>query len=183
MVDVEETPSYDARLEGDPCASSNPTGTGKSVPIRMKEGSSSIHFCLVGIDNGKADIATLQSVSSKMGWKIVVVHDGEEMLRLMKMRNWDLVMMDESLPLLNGSQCVARFKEWEEKNRVNRQRNIVLLSASGLSTVVGSTSMVQLPFGFDISLGKPIRFPELEYLMVQAERSESDFGARDFVSR
>jgi hypothetical protein len=101
----------------------------------------------------------------------------------MKMRNWDIVILDEDLPILQCSQCVARFREWEDKNRVNRQRNIVLLNASGLSAVVGSKSMVQLPSGFDVSLGKPIRSKEFEYLMIQAERSETDYGVRDFVAR
>lgn len=183
MVDMVEDLADDGSFEDDAQDSPSPTEPSDDKTTKKRRSGSSIHFCLVGIENGKTDIGTLQSTASKRGWKIVVVHTGEEVLRLMKMRNWDLVLMDEDLPILQCSQCVARFREWEEKNRVNRQRNIVLLSASGLSTVVGSTSMVQLPFGFDISLGKPIRLKEFEYLMAQAERSESDFGVRDFVSR
>lgn len=142
-----------------------------------------VHFCLLAIEEGRADVSEIERSATNRGWKTVIVHDGEDALRLMKMRNWDLVMLDEDLPILQCSQCVARFREWEEKNRVNRQRNIVLLSASGLSTPVGSKSMVQLPFGFDVSLGKPIRVKEFEYLMTHAERAESDFGVRDFVAR
>ena len=109
--------------------------------------------------------------------------NGEDALRLMKMRNWDAILLDEELPILETTHCVSRFREWEERNRVNRQRNIVLLSASCVSMVIGSKSMVQLPFGFDCSLGKPIRIKEFEYIMSQAERCATDFGVRDIVAR
>jgi two-component system chemotaxis response regulator CheY len=182
MVNVVEDSPDDESFENGSCEASNPAELGAERK-KTRQSNSSIHFCLVGIEKGKTDIAILESASSKSGWKIGVVHNGEDVLRLMKMRNWDLVLMDEDLPILQCSQCIARFREWEEKNRVNRQKNIVLLSASGLTTVVGSKSMVQLPFGFDVSLGMPIRLNEFEYLMAQAERSESDFGVRDFVTR
>lgn len=183
MIDVEA-------YNGDDTASENgcsvvsvlsDTAPGRSSNIRCTD--TAVHYCLVAIEEGKGDVDVVENIASRRGWKTVVVHDGEDALRLMKMRNWDIVMLDEDLPILQCSQCVARFREWEEKNRVNRQRNIVLLNASGLSAVIGSKSMVQLPSGFDVSLGKPIRSKEFEYLMVQAERSESDYGVRDFVAR
>ena len=154
----------------------------RAVPQRKI--SSTVHVCLVGIDREKAETAkNIEASLSKQGWKAAMVHDGEEALRLMRMRNWDLVILDEDLPILQSTECVAKFREWEDKNRVCRQRNIVLLNASGLSTTCRSDSLIQLPHGFDLLLGKPVRPCELEYLMLQASRSESDYGVRECVAR
>ncbi len=183
MVDMEEMDEGDMISENGCSESSIQSDLPARRSSSTRSTNTAIHFCLIAIQEGKGDIGVIENIASKKGWKTVVVHNGEDALRLMKMRNWDLVMLDEDLPILQCSQCVARFREWEDKNRVNRQRNIVLLNASGLAMIIGSKSMVQLPFGFDVSLGKPIRQKEFEYLMVQAERSESDYGVRDFVAR
>ena len=183
MIDVEASNGDDTASENGCSVISVQSDSHPSRSSNIRCTNTAVHFCLVAIEEGKVDVDMIESIASKRGWKTVVVHDGEDALRLMKMRNWDIVILDEDLPILLCSQCVARFREWEEKNRVNRQRNIVLLNASGLSAVIGSKSMVQLPSGFDVSLGKPIRSKEFEYLMVQAERSESDYGVRDFVAR
>jgi hypothetical protein len=36
--------------------------------------------------------------------------DGEDALRLLKIRNWDAVMFDEEMSQLNGARCVGRFR-------------------------------------------------------------------------
>ena len=153
-------------------------------PMPQRKVSSTVHVCLVGIDREKEETAkSIEACISKNGWKAAIVHDGEEALKLMRMRNWDLVILDEDLPTLQSTECVAKFREWEDKNRVCRQRNIVLLNASGLSTTSRTESLIQLPHGFDLSLAKPVRPCELEYLMLHASRSESDYGVREFVAR
>jgi CheY-like chemotaxis protein len=144
---------------------------------------SAIHFCLIAAEEETSDTLLAKKAAENKGWKTVVVYNGEDALRLLKMRNWDAALFDENLPMLGSSQCVARFREWEEKNRVTRQRNVVLLSPSRVSFACGSKSMVQLPFGFDGSLGKPVRVNEVEDIFGRAERSEKDFGIRDIVSR
>ena len=151
--------------------------------VEATSSNTSIHFALIAVEKETAETKMVQKAAKDKGWKSVIVHNGEEALRLMKTRNWDIICLDEELPVLGCSQCVAKFREWEEKNRVNRQRNFVLLSTTCVTMERGSKSMVQLPFGFDYSLGKPIRTNEFEYIMSQAERSETDFGVRDIVSR
>lgn len=148
-----------------------------------QSGNSATHFCLIAVDERTSQREAMERAAREKGWKSVIVGNGEDALKFMKLRNWDAILLDEDLPVLPSTQCVSRFREWEDRNRVNRQRNIVLLSASCVSMVVGPKSMVQLPFGFDCALGKPIRSNEFEYIMTQAERSESDFGVRDIVAR
>eukprot|EP00934_Nitzschia_sp_Nitz4_P002477 Nitzschia sp. Nitz4//scaffold165_size50357//46879//49788//NITZ4_007027-RA/size50357-processed-gene-0.54-mRNA-1//1//CDS//3329538150//2467//frame0 len=142
-----------------------------------------LHFSLIGVKPG-TNTSALESVATRRGWKVAFAYSGEEAMRLMKLRNWDAIFLDEELPVLPPLQCVARFREWEEQNRVSRQRYITLLSA-GCSPMSSESkkSVVQLPRGFDASLGKPIRAVDLTTLMTRAERSESVFGVRNLVTR
>ena len=159
------------------------TGSAENAAESRASSSSSVHCCLIAAQDTTSDISAIEKAAEKKAWKTVVVHDGEEALRLLKMRNWDAVLMDEVLPVLSSGQCVSRFREWEEKNRVTRQKNIVLVSTSFVSNSCGSESMIQLPFGFDGALGKPVRASQLNNILSQAERTAMDFGVRDLVSR
>lgn len=179
MIDVN---GVSAEGAADTETKDDPNNTSE-VDTDPKSSNTAIHFCLIAVAKATAATDLVEKAAGEKGWKTVVVRNGEDALRLMKMRNWDVILLDEELPVLATTQCVARFRAWEDNNRVNRQRNVVLLSASCVSMVIGSKSMVQLPFGFDCSLGKPIRTNEFEYIMTQANRSATDFGVRDIVSR
>ena len=52
----------------------------------------------------------------RAGWQEVYVQDGEDALRLLKIRNWDAAMLDEEMSRLNGARCVGRFRKWEKEN-------------------------------------------------------------------
>jgi CheY-like chemotaxis protein len=173
-------PSSEASLNLAMChASGASNGSNLDVPAS----NSYVHCCLIAADNTTSDIAAIARAAPKKGWKPVIVHNGEDALRLLKIRNWDVVLLDEELPVLASSQCIFRFREWEEKNRVTRQKNVVLVSTSVVANSCGSESVVQLPFGFDAALAKPIRATQLDNVLLLAERAGMDFGVRDIVAR
>ena len=70
----------------------------------------------------------MKDAVERLGWHAVHVHDGEDALRLMKMRNWDAVFVENEISRLPGTGCVARFRDWEGENRIARQNNVFLLS-------------------------------------------------------
>jgi len=143
------------------------------------------HVCLIAMGRSTQEIDVLQRVAEERGWKSVVVDNGEEALKLMKLRTWDAILLDEDLPLLPSGQCVARFREWEATNRIMKQRNVALVSASCASMAHDINSMMQLPFGVDFALGKPIHVREFEFIMSRAEEHSLGFGAtaKDIVAR
>lgn len=162
--------------------SNDPSST-DFVTDQSSTANTAIHFCLIASETDTVDSSLVESVADSKGWMVVKVHDGESALRLLKVRNWDAVLLDESLPQLAPAQCVGRFRKWEERNRVHRQGNVGLWSASCAVPTVGSQSMIQLPHGFDFLLGKPTRADDVAYIMTGAERNQSDFGIRNLVSR
>ncbi|KAL3943069.1 MAG: hypothetical protein SGBAC_002846 [Bacillariaceae sp.] len=143
------------------------------------------HVCLIAMSRNTKEINVLQHVAEERGWRSVVVDNGEEALKLMKLRTWDAILLDEDLPLLPSGQCVARFREWEATNRIMKQRSVALVSASCTSMAHDINSMMQLPFGVDFALGKPIHVREFEFIMSRAEEHCLGFGAtaKDIVAR
>jgi CheY-like chemotaxis protein len=144
---------------------------------------SSVQYCLIASGKDSVDVEVVERVARKNDWNTVKVDDGEHLLRMLKTRNWDAVILDESLPKFSPAQCMGRFREWEELNRINRQRNVVLWSGSCSPLVLGSTSKVQLPRGFDLSLGKPTKEGEVDDLFVKASRYHHGFQVRNIITR
>ncbi|KAL3920555.1 MAG: hypothetical protein SGILL_003202, partial [Bacillariaceae sp.] len=111
--------------------------------------------CLV-VEGGDTISSVAEHVAEKNGWKLVVVHNGESALRLLQMRNWDAVLIDDGLLGLTSCMVMEHFREWESKNRVNRQKNVYQVNSSFIPSHLAMSSMVQLPSGFDGALGKPV---------------------------
>jgi len=141
------------------------------------------HICLIAMSQKTSGIDGLKRVCQDRGWKFAIVHNGEEAFKLMKLRTWDAILLDEDLSLLPSSQCISRFREWEAMNRVMKQRNVALISGNCTSMIHTLNSMMQLPFGVDFAIGKPICAREFQFIMDQAEEHSTGFGARDIVTR
>jgi len=127
-------------------------------PEKSPQNEQAIQVCLI-VEEGTIISDVAKKVVEKNGWKSTVVHNGESALRLLKIRNWDAVLLDDELQGITSIKVIETFREWESKNRVNRQKNVFQVNSSfipsGLDTFL-STSSVQLPSGFDGALGKPL---------------------------
>ena len=125
-------------------------------------------LCLIAEPAGNA---VMKEIIEKLGWYTVCVNDGEDALRLMKMRNWDAVMIENEISRLNGIGCVARFREWESENRIARQNNIIYLSTDFVPSPTESVSAVY-PSGFDGALGKPVLVKDVKGMLESALSSD-----------
>ena len=105
--------------------------------------------CLIAEDSIVCSKAISKCIE-KHGWRTCVVTNGGDALRLLKLRNWDAVFMDDQLPCLTGTECIHKFRQWEGQNRVARQTSIFLASANYYLHK-------SIPDGFDGSIGKPFQ--------------------------
>ncbi|KAL3943023.1 MAG: hypothetical protein SGBAC_002882 [Bacillariaceae sp.] len=142
------------------------------MQVEMGEGDAEevLHVCLVATENGSSMSDIAEKIEGIPSWKAINVEGGEAALRLLKMRNWDAVLLDDELSGLTSSQCVSHFRDWEQKNRVNKQRNVLQISSSFIPTEMESKSSVQLPVGFDGALGKPLSFKQLQDFLKQVQQ-------------
>lgn len=99
----------------------------------------------------------LEGMLHRMGAGVTAVNDAEHAITLAERSNYDAILMDNSMPGLNGSQAV----------RVIRDR----LGAACPPIIVVTASLLEhevrafLDAGFDAHLGKPFRRAELENLI------------------
>jgi DNA-binding response OmpR family regulator len=120
-----------------------------SISGSMKSESSSEtkQNCLIVENTPDDSVHSLQRLVELNGWKTVVVSSGEDALRLLKMKNWGFVIIDNDLPFFSGMNCIARFRDWENHSCIVKQKNIYILS--------DCYNPLSLPSGFDGVLRKP----------------------------
>lgn len=116
--------------------------------------------CLI-VEN-TSERSTLRQIAEKSGWKVLAVKGGEDAIRLLKMRNWGIVFIDNDLPLFSGSSCIVRFRDWERRSRVVRQKNIFLIAETHDPNALQS--------GVDGTLGKPVDPIHLHRLLEKASK-------------
>ena len=128
--------------------------------------------CLLATDTPTQRSSEVFTELEQHGWKVVVVHDGQDALRLLKMRNWNAVLIDDDLPVSGGVECANEFRAWEQHNRVNRQRNVYMVCKVPVPSVFDKNSVVLPPTGCDGVLGKPVEWKQLDHLLtMKKERS------------
>jgi CheY-like chemotaxis protein len=152
----------------------------EELPYDSKSTDDTRPICLIGEPENEN---FMNDCVTQYGWRAVHVHDGEDALRLLKMRNWDAVFVANDISRLNGIGCVARFRDWESENRVTRQNNVILLS-SDFVPPPDQTIVATYPLGFDGALGRPVLLKSVEFFLNLAQTSKSDTASsKSIVAR
>jgi CheY-like chemotaxis protein len=135
------------------------------VPTSSMSEPATTPVCLIATDTPPTQSNTLRQQLEALGWKVVVTTDGADLLRLLQMRNWDAVLIDDELPQLPGVSCITAFRKWEEQNRVNGQKNIFLVCEGNIPSPRDENSRILLPNGCSGVLRKPVPLADLQYLL------------------
>lgn len=90
------------------------------------------------------------------GHDVEVATNGAEGLGKMKGKYFDVVLLDLMMPVMDGAECVRRFRTWERYNRKGGVHQFVYC--------VSATS-VELDTGFDGSIPKPVDTRRLHRLL------------------
>ena len=73
----------------------------------------------------------MKTVLEKQGYHVKQVNNGKEALHEMKASSFDCVFLDLEMPVLDGFDCIASFREWEKcTDRRKRQAICALTSAT-----------------------------------------------------
>ncbi|MCK4737107.1 MAG: response regulator [Sulfurimonas sp.] len=91
-------------------------------------------FVLVAEDN-KTNQLLISLILDDYDIKYNIVEDGKQAVELFKQKKFDLVLMDENMPELNGLGAMKQIKEYEMKNKLNKTP-IVALTANTLTSDV-----------------------------------------------
>jgi hypothetical protein len=121
---------------------SNSAGSKGSSAERVKA-------CLV-LSPYTSHIGIVQDAIKECHWQSALGQTDREAWNMLKMRMWDLVLVDESF-----SPLITDFRKWESSRRKTTQGHIILMSESVMCVASNRLSVVQPPGGFDEVVGKP----------------------------
>ena len=111
LLDSTFETKYDEMEEGfSRCVDSN----SNSLSYSAKSDSSDTQkkSCLIVLSKPDNSEHSLKRLAELNGWKSAVVFTGDDALRLLKIRNWGVVIIDNDLPSYSGVNCIARFRDW-----------------------------------------------------------------------
>ncbi len=125
---------------------------------------------LVAEDN-EANQELIKIVLKKYGLSFDIAHNGLQAFELYKLHKYDLILMDEQMPIMNGNESVQKIIRYEESKGIKHTP----ISALTANVIKGARERGLLS-GFDAFLGKPIVLRELErvfsnYLKIDKDAS------------
>ncbi|HMO14074.1 MAG TPA: ATP-binding protein [Pirellulaceae bacterium] len=110
------------------------------------------------IINQKLAVGLLQ----KLGYTPVIAHDGSEAVELYKTGEFDLVLMDVQMPIMDGIQATRAIRKLEPA--IGKRTPIIAITAHAMT---GDRERC-MDAGMDEYISKPIRLPKLFQAMAQA---------------
>lgn len=110
---------------------------------------------LVVEDNG-ANQELIKIMLEKFGLRYTVASNGVEALALREKQSFDLILMDEQMPIMNGNEATAAIIDYEKNNHLDHIP-IVALTAN----VIKGSKEKALSNGYDAFLGKPLIVSEI----------------------
>ncbi|KAF2162998.1 hypothetical protein M409DRAFT_26446 [Zasmidium cellare ATCC 36951] len=164
------TPALQKRAYSDSASSRANTSSGQATPAEL-------HLLLV--DDNKINRQLLVMFMKKCNFSYREAENGLEAVEEYKAsclpgpqtsqpgRQFDFVLMDISMPVLDGMEATRRIREFESENGL-KKTNVIALT--GLASAQAQADAETA--GIDVFLPKPVKFAELRRLVDAAPRLE-----------
>ena len=133
---------------------------------------------LVAEDN-EANQELIKSILKKFGLSFDIAKNGLEALKLYKINRYDLILMDERMPIMDGWEASKKIIKYEKQNSL-KHTPIAALSANAIKEVNEKYALSI----YDDFLTKPIILKDLEnvflkYLHVNINTIEENYKEQD----
>lgn len=129
---------------------------------------------LVAEDN-EANQELIKLILDKYGLTYDIASDGVEAVSMFMKKRYDLVLMDDQMPIKNGLEAVEEIRDHEKRLNLNRTP-ISMLTAN----VIKGTRKKSLLSGCDEFLGKPIILKDLEAVFEKFLKSNDEIVENSF---
>ncbi len=117
-------------------------------------------FRILVAEDNSISTKVIRGMLNKLGLKPDTASNGEEALHAMQARQYDLVLMDCEMPVLDGFSATRRLREWEAREQRPRTP-VVALTAHILSEHKEQAREV----GMDGHMAKPVELSHLRDLL------------------
>lgn len=141
-------------------------------PVIVEQKQHTLHILLV--DDNQINLKLLVMFMKKCGFSFEQAENGQEALdkfiaassastaaSASKRRRFDFVLMDISMPIMDGFEATKRIREYERENKLQATTVVALTGLASSDARRDAESA-----GFDVFLPKPVRFAELQKLLM-----------------
>jgi len=122
-----------------------------------KKISKRFHGHLLVAEDNEANQELIKIILQKYGLTFDLAENGQEALSMYKVNQYDLILMDEQMPVMDGIEAVEKIIAYEEE----MGKKHTPISALTANVIKGAKERGIL-VGFDAFLGKPVVLKELE---------------------
>ena len=139
------------------------------VQVWMEDGSGGVSFrwgdlpeeqdalAVLLIEDDHRCVGVIKQMLQVKGFVVHEAADGEAGLCMMKRRQYDLVLADVVMPVMDGVQCVKQYRRWTTQHSIPFHQYICGLTAQGNEKMFKDC----LDSGMDEVLSKPIQNTQL----------------------
>ena len=117
------------------------------------------------VEDNPANQMFMKVILNKMGIKFDIANDGIEAIKKFKENKYDLILMDENMPNMNGIEATKKIREIEKEENLDHTI-IVALTANALE---GDRERFILA-GMDYYLSKPLDVEKFKNVLQQIDR-------------
>lgn len=130
--------------------------------------------CLLGVrgliaDDSKVNRIAIEHQMQKLGVDFDLVENGQEALDAAVKNSYDFILMDVSMPIMDGLEATRRIREIEKSSHESCPTQIIAMTANAFSEQKDAC----LKAGMDDFLTKPAKLHQIaEKIFVSLERSD-----------
>jgi hypothetical protein len=141
-------------------------GPASAAPADQPTAASGLRILLADDDPAIRELTEL--LLARQGHKVVAVANGLEALRVLASRRFDVLLLDDEMPKLGGSETAKRIREQE----AGTGKHQMILALTGNTS---ETDRLRLQSaGIDACLGKPFRAEELNRALAAFAKSPAN---------
>lgn len=123
---------------------------------------------LLVVDDTAMNLKLIKTIISRYGGTITTAASGEESIELCKNNLYDIVFMDQMMPVMDGVTAMRQIRELGGAYAPGGSSKMIALTAN----VIDGAREERLKEGFDDFLGKPIKTPLLEAALMNYLRED-----------
>jgi PAS domain S-box-containing protein len=120
---------------------------------------------ILAVEDGEVNRIVLSHILNKLNAEVVMVHDGEAAIEAFNQGNFDLILMDIHMPVMDGITALKEIRRIEQK-RGSEQTPVAAVTASVTNEEVND----YIKFGFSHCIAKPTE-PDVIRELVESIRS------------
>jgi len=109
-------------------------------------------------DDDDHSLSQITQVLTRLGYQFDIARNGEEAIRKVIEKHYDLVLMDTDMPVMDGIEATKKIRELQEKGVLTSKLVIIALSSAESSEGLEVSGVM----GIDAFLLKPLRTEQLE---------------------